>query len=323
MIAMLVGVLLLVAPYLAWPAEYDWSKVRVGGKEQANTWAKGTNDAGWIVGNYQWRDDPTKPVGAFLFRKNTFIEFVLPGAEEAESLSLADIGKSSTIVGTYVLPPEGLDEGDGTLHAFLYRHGLNDHSIIDVPGAFWTFPFKVNDTRQVAIGFFAEPGPGVTTWGAAVYDYATNTHTPVTVFGDTIVAVTGINNHGDLTGTVDVPVDHVCGCNIVQYAFVKMAGQDQVLVPPDWAQLVWPNGINDHSIIAGTVLTQADEVVGFRVDLTTGVWEEIRHPTLQDGWALEVTDLDNQGRMTAIAQREADGYTESWWVRPKTNVARR
>jgi hypothetical protein len=150
MVAMILAMLLLVAP--VWAAEYNWSKVRMGGKEVNNTLAAGTNDASWIVGYWETRDEIPESQ-AFRFQKNKFTPFTIPGAPDAVNIFPEDIGASSTIVGTYRLPV--LDaRGWWTLHAFLYRHGLNDHIIIDVPGAVWTFAFAVNDKRQVALGYW-------------------------------------------------------------------------------------------------------------------------------------------------------------------------
>jgi hypothetical protein len=306
--------------YGAEDEHYQWSKVRKGEKEQANTWAEGTNDSGWIVGNYIWRTEPFEG-GAFRFKDNKFHEFTLPGAENVLHVNINDIGKSSTIIGTYTLPSTGDSEREWTLHSFLYRHSLNDYISIDVPGAFWTFPFAMNDKRQVGIGYFADAGLDLTTWGAVVYDYATNTFTPVTVFGHHVVTIGGINNHGDLTGNVEVPLDGSCECQITHYGFVRIAGEDHLLFPPEWALTIRPLGINDDGVVIGSALIADGWEVGFRVDLTTGVWEQIRHPNLKDGWHTRLTDIDNHGRMTAIVTRDDDDYTEGWWIRPKSKVA--
>jgi hypothetical protein len=146
-------VLLLFVPYLGWPAEYDWSKVRKGGKDVNNTHATGTNDAGWIVG--YWEDRSEVPESqAFRFQKNKFTPFTIPGVPEAVRVQPEDIASSSTIVGIYFRPFDPSDLYAGTWHAFLYRHGLNDHILLDVPGAIATYPFAVNDKRQVALGYW-------------------------------------------------------------------------------------------------------------------------------------------------------------------------
>jgi hypothetical protein len=309
----LVWILVLLSVGWAEAQSYRWSLVRVGEKEQFDTIATGTNDAGWIVGNYRGHTDMSLPSGAFRFAQGKFIEFTLPGAETAQNLNLEEIGKSSTIVGTYFLPPTDMNQGDGTLHAFLYRHALNDHLIIDVPGAFWTFPLALNDKRQVGLGYFAEPDPDVTTWGAAIYDYATNTFTPVTVFGSTQVEITGMNNHGDLVGRVGVVNE---AGEEEEWAFLKQGGEDHVLRDPDGQPTIIPHGINDHGVIVGALMNDA----GFVYDTVTGVFQEIRHPSRVEGFSTYVAEIDNKGRLVAVNQRLSDGYTESWWLRPVSSA---
>jgi hypothetical protein len=301
-------ILCAMFPLLAEAQSYRWSLVRVGGKEQANTVATGTNDAGWIVGNYIYLTGNPQQEGAFRLSKNKYTEFDVPGVEEI-SVWVEEIGKSSTIVGTYqVEGPEGW-----TLHAFLYRHGMNDHIIIDVPGAFWTFPTALNDLRQVGLGYYyVEPTTGETKWGAAVYDYPTNTYTPVTVFGYSDVLISGINNHGELVGNANVhDADGSCGC-VHHYPFYRTGGQDHLLQTPH-APWVHPMGMNDHGVMVGGLLNGA----GFRWHLKTGAFEEIRHPTRVEGFSTWIEDIDNTGRMVAVNERWDDGYTESWWVRPQ------
>ncbi|HEX2275653.1 MAG TPA: hypothetical protein VHN13_00820 [Candidatus Tectomicrobia bacterium] len=309
-------VLLLVLLSVGWAEaqSYQWSLVRFGEKGQFNTVATGTNDAGWIVGNYDGHADPSLPRGAFRFSQGKFYDFQVPGAEDAENVVVEEIGKSSTIVGTYFAPPPcELDCGDGTLHAFLYRHGPQDHIIIDVPGAFWTFPLALNDKRQVGLGYFAEPDPDVTTWGAAIYDYATKKFTPVTVFGSTQVEIKGMNNLGDLVGLVWVV--NQAG-EEEQLAFLKRGGVDVVLEDPTGHSFLLPQGINDQRVIVGGLTNGA----GFRYDTATGAFQEIRHPVRVEGFLTYIAEIDNKGRMVAVNMRESDGYTESWWLRPVSSA---
>ncbi len=81
-------VLLLVLLSVGWAEaqSYQWSLVRFGEKGQFNTVATGTNDAGWIVGNYDGNADPSLPRGAFRFSQGKFYDFQVPGAEDAENV---------------------------------------------------------------------------------------------------------------------------------------------------------------------------------------------------------------------------------------------
>jgi len=311
----IVLLLLTMSPILGWAqSPYHWSKVRQGGKEEANTRVTGMNDAGWFVGFYHWLDGSGE--GAFRFSKNKLIEFAIPGAE---STWVEDIGASSTIVGNYFVPPPDLDSGDGTMYAFMYRHGLNTHLIIDVPGAFWTFPFAVNNKNKAGLGYFAEYPQDTVEWGAAIYDYGTKTFTPVTAFGEAGVVIEGLNDHLDMAGTVTV--NDGCWCVVIPW--VRWQGVDYELSLPSGARLS-PSGINNDGVVVGSVIDESG-VKGFKMSMKTGVWEVIEHPVNKGTWTTHIVDIANNGQMLASVSRIADGYTEGWWLRPtsKAKVAGR
>jgi hypothetical protein len=257
-IGALVGVL---CASLAWSEEikYRWSLVRKGGKEVNNTRATGTNDAAWFAGNWWGHKDPTNPGGAFRFQKGKFIPFTCPNIPEATKIEVADIESSSTIVG-HLWVPNG--QGGETLHAFLYKHGLATCDVIDVPGAFWTFLFRVNANRQVAVGYFYTDGQG-TFWGAGVYDWATKQVTPVTIDGAADLVIRGINNHGELVGSYTLldPTDP-CLCMFWDNGFYRSAdGQIVHLTTPNGGP-IFPHAINDHGGHCQLVASRHDQWVG-------------------------------------------------------------
>lgn len=304
-------VLLTLIPLPLWAqAPYHWSQVKIPGA--VDTLATGTNDGSWVVGNYFSRNGG--PSGSFRFQKNKFTEFTVPGAAHVE---VKGIGKASAIVGHYWTPDANPDQPLG----FLYLHSEGGRVVtLDVPDSWATEAWAVNDHRQVAISYLLPVLP-FGQWAAGVYDDATGAFTPVEAFGHVWTTITGINNHGDLTGFVLVPTDDPasCACEYIYFAFYRGQGQDHLLVPPEWARAVLPNGLNDHGVVVGSAWTE-EGLRGFRVDLTTGAWEQIVHPSKQEGYEVEVMDIDNQGRMVATHMRQSDGYTQSWWIRPKGKV---
>lgn len=304
---------LLVVMWLSvvqvWAETYRWSMVRFGGKEVNNTVASGTNDAGWIVGNWYGHANPDDPGGAFRFQKNTFTPFAIPGAVSTEP---ADIDKSTKIVGNFTLP-------DGSIHAFYYRHGNPPAmDVIDVPGAIWTFPFRVNTLKQIALGYFWSDGVG-TFWSAAVLDFLTGQLTPITIDGAADLVIRGLNNNGEMVGSFTIlDPNNPCQCQFWDNGFYRnAAGEVFHLTTPDGGPL-FPSSINDHGIMVG----QTWYGTGFRWDLNTGAFEDIVHPSRNGaGFSTAVVDVDNTGRMVAINKREADAYIESWWVRPTSTVS--
>jgi hypothetical protein len=283
---------------------YNWSLVRKGGKEKADTIATGTNDAAWIAGNYYWRDGSGR--GAFRFQNGKFTEFSVPGGLNP---TIGDIESSSTMVGNY-WEPDG--NGGELLHAYLYKHGLREFDLIDVPGAFWTFPTRVNANRQVAVGYFWDDG-GQTRWNSGIYDWNTKQVTPITVFGYTDVVIRGLNNHGEMVGsyTVHDPTNP-CLCLSWENGFYRGAdGQEEDLTAPDGRPL-FPYAINHDGVVVGMTAWGT----GFKLDLNTGVFQDIPHPVRQDGFQTHIADIDNKGRMVAVNIRLEDSYTESWWLRP-------
>jgi hypothetical protein len=305
--ALLIAALLagLWAGGLASAQDYRWSMVRMGGKEVNNTRVTGTNDAGWLVGNWWGHRNPGDPGGAFRFSKQQFISLAVPGAIRTE---VADIESSSTIVGNAWVPD---GQGGEVMHAFLYKHGMNAFDLIDIPGAFLIYPFRVNEGRQVAVGFFHEVNGG-TAWGTGVYDWATKQLTQLAVFGTTDLVIRGLNNHGEMVGSYAAITDDPCPCQLWDAGFYRDAtGQEHELIAPDgWP--VTPHAINDRGVVVGRIRDS-----GFRWDLNSGAFEEIQHPTRREGFYTEIVDIDNLGRMAAINVRHSDGYVESWWLRPK------
>lgn len=311
---------LLCAPFLWAQDTYHWSKIRQGGKEEANTWVHGINDAGWFVGDYSWLD--LSGTGAFRFSKNTLIEFSVPGAHYT---SVADIGASSTIVGNYSFNHLPEDGGEST-HAFMYRHGLNKVFTIDYPGAFWTFAFSVNNKNKAGLGFFKENPDESVEWGAAIYDYSKKSFTLVTAFdGETGVVIDGMNDNLDMVGTVSILSG--CGCEVVPW--VRWKGVDYELSLPD-GQGLRPTGINNNGDVVGWLFNDQS----FKMNMKTGVWETIEHHqnTVAKGWQTIVSDIANNGQMVATVQRVSDcdtpgtppcWYAEGWWIRPKTQVAKK
>jgi hypothetical protein len=299
---MLTAFAIIAFAQVAWSAEYDWSLVRMGGKEVNDTLATGTNDAGWIVGNWHGHADPSNPGGAFRFAKKQFIPFAVPGAVRTE---VADIESSSTIVGNAW-------DANGVMWAFLYRHGVPAYDRIDIPGAFLVYPFRVNKGRQVAVGYWYQADGGGIFWGAGLYDWTTKETTPVEVFGSTDLVIRGINNRGELVGSYAIPDPDCPSCQLWDFGFYRdAAGQVHELIAPDGAAVV-PNAINDHGMVVGRVHDS-----GFRWDLTTGAFEEIAHPVRRgDGFWTEIVDIDTTGRMVAVSKRLEDAYHESHWVRP-------
>jgi hypothetical protein len=286
-VAVLLGVVFLVGE--AWAATtYRWSLVRVGGKDEANTYATGTNDAGWIVGNYIYLTGSPQQEGAFTLVKKEYQEFTLPDIEALE-VAVVDVAKSTTIVGTYkVGTPESWE-----LHAFLYRHSPQDHIVIDVPGAFWSFPTALNDKRQVAVGYYYTDEQGETRWATSIYDYATGAFTPVTVFGYTDVTVTGMNNKGEMVGVANtLDVDESCHC-VHHYPFYRKGGKDILLTTPK-ALRVEPAGLNDNGLIVGSLNTG----LGFVWNFKSGAFQEIT-PPMKDmpasEWTTRVVAVDSTG----------------------------
>lgn len=305
---------LLCAPFLWAQGTYHWSKVRQGGKEEAHTWVSGINDAAWFVGNYTWLDNFDR--GAFRFNKNTLYELSLPGLE-GEGL-VHDVGASTTIVGTYFT-------GEGDHHAFMYRHGLESYFTIDYPNSFWSFGFAVNNKNKAAIGYFRDGVENEGVWGAAIYDYSKKTYTDVTAFGSTDVLIRGINDTLDMVGSVNSIGD--CQCRIIDW--VRWKGVDYEMSLPDGTS-VYPRRINNNGDVVGTL----GDGRGFKMNMKTGAWEAIEHiqNTVAKGWATHITDIANNGQMSASVERVSNcdtadtppcGYVEGWWVRPKTQVAKK
>jgi hypothetical protein len=288
---------------IAWPAEYRWSLVRNGGKEAHNTRVDEMNDGRWTIGITYGHN---KPLQEYWFRHRLgtkdFIPFVVPGAEDAQHLFLNGFGNNSTIVGTYVTD---------RLHAFLYRHGLRDHILIDVPGAVQTWPGAVNDKRQVGLGFFFvdDLDEDPSDWGAAVYDYATNRFIPVEVevegAAEVVVVISGLNNHLDMVGTVIAYDQHG---RSEAFPWLRMDRVDYVGNLP-----LQPMAINDRGVIIGR--TDAGDAVW---ETATGAFSIITHPKARPPqWQTELKAIANTGEIMATTTRQADGYIESWWLRRK------
>jgi hypothetical protein len=221
---------------------------------------------------------------------------------------VAGVGAATSIVGTYRMLN---DLGEDERHGFIYLHNAGQVVItIAMPGAWETEPTAVNNTRQVALSYL-EPAPRSGNWRAAVHDVATGAFTPVTVFGHPEVYIAAINDHGDMVGQVIVPAEapQACACEYHRVPFARVGGHDRVLVPPEWLAWFVPRGLNDHGVVVGFGVEKGTSTsagsVGFKLDLGTGRWERIVHPTQQAGYALDVRGIDNQGRMVPPQEHRA------------------
>lgn len=154
-----------------------------------NTYLKGINPRGDIVGGYQ--DSNTEH--GFLLRHAEFSSFDYPGAVWTEAEGISPQGD---IVGQYGV-------GDGTTHGFLLRDGV--FYPIDVPGQPNTMPVKINPEGTI-VGCYHVNNPNGTTNLNTMYGYVMSPDGAVTSHPMNRTMNNGVNPAGDIAGLYFDPV---------------------------------------------------------------------------------------------------------------------
>jgi probable HAF family extracellular repeat protein len=227
----------------------------------------GINNSGQIVGS--------GPSEGFLYTNGALSAIDVPGSGYTYAFGINDLGQ---IVGAYGVSSL-VEEG------FLYSNGI--FSTIDVPGSEdFTEATAINDSSQIVGIYTGLVGPNALTLGFLdVNGMFTTLYYPGSA-GQFSLATepSGINNAGEIVGTVYIIPAGFPGGAVPGYAFVYDNGVFSLMSVPGSLDTV-ANGINDSGQIVGYYIDGNDVQHGF-LD-TNGIFQTIDFPNALPG----TTDL--------------------------------
>jgi probable HAF family extracellular repeat protein len=269
-------------------AQTEYSYLRFNVPNGSQTFARGINARGDIIGSYTDADGVDHD---FLLHNRVYTNIDYPGNAAASARALNAQGE---IVGV-------LNDADGT-HGFLFRNG--QLTKIDYPGASSTIAFGINNSGDITgrystaggtFGFILSNGvfqnvhvPAGTTLG--VYDAEDNgllqvgdvvlksdssVHAfvkqlsqvqlldpPATVFPCSHAR--GINERGEVVGAFSI-VNNVDECNghPPAHGFVMHNGSFDIIDPPGSGD-TFAFGINDDGVVVGVVTDKQGNTHGFK-----------------------------------------------------------
>ena len=215
-------------------AQTEYSYLRFDVPNGSQTFARGINARGDIIGSYVDADG----IGHdFLLHNRVYTNVDYPGNAAASARA---INAQGDIVGV-------LNDADGT-HGFLFREG--QLTKIDYPGASSTIAFGINNSGDIT-GRYSKPGG---TFGFILSNGVFhNVHIPA---GSTLGVYDAEDNGLSLVGDVVLKSDSS------NHAFLKRLSQVQLLDPPT---TVFPcshaRGINERGEVVGafSIVNNVDE----------------------------------------------------------------
>jgi probable HAF family extracellular repeat protein len=197
------------------------------------TWASGINNAGHIVGYFA----SNSQARGFLDAAGTFSTIDVPsGAPAVQGIFPHSINNTGQVVGWI----EDINPGNtGGLHGFLDAGGT--FSTIDVPGAYYTIAWGINDAQQI-VGEFLNLSSGLLEQG---FLYAGGTFSTIDVPGASRTRAIGINNAGQIVGSYDDVYQ-------ITHGFLYSGGTFTTIDPPGGGFGISATGINDAGSIVGS-----------------------------------------------------------------------
>jgi probable HAF family extracellular repeat protein len=273
-------------------AQTEYSYLRFDVPNGSQTFARGINARGDIIGSYVDADGVDHD---FLLHNRVYTNIDYPGGAAASARA---INAQGDIVGV-------LNDADGT-HGFLFHDG--QLTKIDYPGATSTIAFGVNNSGDITGRYSTAGGTFAFILSAGVFR---NVHIPA---GSTL----GVYDAED-NGLLQVG-DVVLKSDSSEHGFVKQLNQVQLLDPP---ATVFPcshaRGINQRGEIVGafSIVTNVDEcnshppAHGFVMH--NGSYDTIDPPGSGDTFAFGIND---DGVVVGVVT-DKQGNTHGFKATPK------
>jgi hypothetical protein len=250
--------------------------------ESSQNWLWGVNDAGQFVGGYYEGGPPptafytrpdssrqmlSHPFGTRIFaydinnngivvgqtyftpnsgfmvdtNTNSWTSLNVPGAASGQTIAYG-INDTNTVVGSW-------QDGAGNYRGFTYSGGT--YSAFDVPGAYITDPYSINNAGQITGLYIEAPGGP---WKSFLYD--SGTFTEIKVPGANMNWARGINDHGHIVGM------YAAESGETWHNFVY-TGADYLTFDLEDVVSGSPLGINNAGLIVGGLTSNEFRGMGF------------------------------------------------------------